>query len=259
MKIVSKIFLALVVFSFLINPSFAFFNGKISKNHIFDSQTTLMNDLPDIKDLKNDEYWTKNIFYLNKYRPLFMISNKDLYEIAPKEEVNPVESQVVTPSVYNISFKTSSISSVSFKPIVSAKFNQHKKPVTRKKTVVASKDSVKNNLALKYEQAKNPGVDSDEKIQVAVMLKNTKNPANYNMAFDLLNDVIRKEPYNAYAFYLKGALYAQRRDSANAMKYYVQALKINPLSKQTCLGIAKVLEPTNKTLAQKYYQKAQND
>jgi hypothetical protein len=29
-----------------------------------------------------------NVFYFNKYRPIFMLSNKELYDLIPKEEIN---------------------------------------------------------------------------------------------------------------------------------------------------------------------------
>jgi len=41
------------------------------------------------------------------------------------------------------------------------------------------------------------------------------------------------------------------------MENYVEAIKLNPTSKQSYLGIAKILENKNKELAKKYYEMAE--
>lgn len=231
-------------------PSIAKIDGGISKSHFFDNEKTLMTEITPNKTLKTAKYWEKNLLYFNKYKPLFMLSNKDLYNLMPEENVSVIQ-RIATPTVYNISLKTASIKTVSLAPqktIKPAKATMLTKPTPTAKPYAAS-SSV-------YEQAKNPGVEPEEKVNAAITLKNSKNPANYTLALDLLNDVTEKEPYNAYAFYLKGEMYAAKKDFENAMKNYVEALKINPSSKQCCTGIAKILEPTNKELAQKYYARA---
>jgi tetratricopeptide (TPR) repeat protein len=202
-----------------------------------------MSEIPLDKTLRTGKYWDKNIFYFNKYRPLFLLSNKELYDLMPRENVSVVQ-RINAPSIYNISLKTASIKTVSLS-----------KPVAKKQPEVQKNISNKEISELKfvYEQAKNPDTDSDNKIDAAILLKNSK---NYTLAVDLLNDVTKKEPYNAYAYYLKGEIYSTKQDSENAMKNYIQAFKINPTSKQSCLGIAKILEHTNKSLAKKYYEKA---
>lgn len=224
-------------------PSFAKIDGGISKTHFYDTEKTIMSDVTVNKTIKTGKYWEKNMFYSPKYRPLFMLSNKELYDLMPNEKVSVVQ-RITTPSVYNISLKSASIQKVSLTaPILKKEPN---------KTV--TKPDVK--LISGYEEAKNPQVDPEKKIETALLLKNSKNISNYSLAIDLLDDVTKKEPYNAYAYYLKGELYLLKNDSQNAMKNYVEALKINPISKQCCLGIAKILEPTNKELAQKYYERA---
>jgi len=150
--------------------------------------------------------------------------------------------------VYNISLKTSSIKRISFASIP-------QKTVKPVQNVAAAKKTSVNLISI-YEQAKNPETEPEQKLDAALLLKGSKVSSNYPLAIDLLNDVIKKEPYNAFAFYLKGEIYSAQKNSQDAMKNYVLALKINPTSKQCCLGIAKILEPTNKELAQKYYDKA---
>lgn len=243
-----KILVLSVFLGLSVLPSFAKIEAGISKDHFYDTEKTIMTEAPLDKTINTENYWSKNLFYFNKYRPIFMLSNKELYNLKPKENITIVQ-RVSTPSVYNISLKSASIKTVSLSSAV------QKKPQIAQKSAVKIEESV-SNLNLFYEQAKNPDVDSDKKIDTAILLKNSKTISNYNLAIDLLEDVTNKEPYNAYAFYLKGEIYSSKKDSENAMKNYIEALKINPASKQSCLGIAKILEATNKELSKKYYERA---
>lgn len=234
-----------LILNLVILPSFAKIDGGISQNNFYDTEKTILTEIIQNKTIKTEKYWEKNLFYFNKYRPLFMLSNKELYDLLPKEETSVVE-RISTPSVYNISLKTSSVKKISLAP----------QPASSKKKEEISNNMLTSDLISKYEQAKNPQVESEQKIEAAILLKTSKNASSAKLAIDLLDDVTKKEPYNAYAFYIKGELYSGQKDFENAMKNYIEALKINPYSKQCCVGIAKLLEPTNKELAQKYYDRA---
>lgn len=244
----TKLTILAVILGLGVLPSFAKIETSISKSTFYDTEKTIMTGAHLDKSIKTEKFWEKNLFYFGKYRPLFMLSNKDLYNLMPKEETINVQ-RVVTPSVYNISLKSASIKTVSLTPVTAKKENLPANAVIKNNEELS-------NLALYYELAKNPESDSDKKIDTAILLKNSKKDSNYNKAIDLLDDVTRTEPYNAYAFYLKGEIYTAKKDSDNAMKNYVEALKINPTSKQSCLGIAKILETTNKELSKKYYERA---
>ncbi len=226
-------------------PVFAKMEGKVSQDFFYDTEKTIMTEIAPSKTLRTENYWSKNVLVFGKYRPMFMLSNKDLYNLMPRENTSIVQ-RISTPAVYNISLKTASIVPISLKPI------SEKKPARAGAEKKTAQNSEKIWSAF-YEQAKNPEVDSDAKIETAILLRDSKKKENYTMALDLLNDITKKEPYNAYAFYLKGEIYASLKSPESAMRNYVEALKINPASKQSCLGIAKILEPTNKELAQKYY------
>lgn len=235
-----KIIFLMFIFYFLVLPSFARIDGMVSQNHFYDNEKTIMTDIVPDNTIKTEKYWEKNLLHFNKYRPLFMLSNKELYSLNQPERQNVVQ-RVTIPSVYSISLKTSSVKNISLSNV------QNPQPKNIQKQTV---------LTHKYEQAKNPDKDSDVKINTAIFLKNSNNALAYKLAVDLLDDVIRKEPYNAYAFYLKGEIYSQQKDFDKAIKNYIEALKINPSSRQCCLGIAKILENINKGLAQKYYDRA---
>ena len=244
-------------------PSYSEVNGGISKSHFYDAEKTIMTDVTPSTTIKTEKYWGKNLFYTNKYRPLFMLSNKELFDLMPRENTSIVQ-RITTPSIYNISLKTNSIKRVSL-AMPTKKKGLLKTAMAISKPIPNSIDS-KNRLESQstpgiklisaYEQAKNPEVEPEKKVDAAILLKNSNTVSNYALAIDLLDDVTRKEPYNAYAFYLKGELYSKQNDTQNAIKNYVEALKINPASEQCCIGIAKILEPTNKELAQKYYDRA---
>lgn len=254
MGLAKKIFSLSVILGLGILPSLAKIDGQISKNSFYDTEKTLMTEIAPDKTLKTGKYWEKNLMYFSKYRPIFMLTNKELYDLMPKERVGVVQ-RISAPAIYNVSLKTATIKKVSLnqpKPIAQGK----KEETTKTVATITSTPKHDTKMISFYEQAKNPEVEPEQKIDVATMLKDSKNSANYELAIDLLDDVVRKEPYNAYAYYLKGEIYSQKNDSTNAVKNYAEALKINPSSKQCCLNIAKILEPTNKELAQKYYDMA---
>lgn len=249
------------------NISFAKIETGISQSHFYDTEKTIMNEVAPDASPRTEKFWSNNPFYFSKYRPLFMLANKELYDLTPLAERENVVQRVVPPSVYNVSLKSSSIISVSLAsesdsnkqmPVIKdsrAHFNPIQNAASPAIAFVKPNFEERKYL-FEYERAKNPDVDSDEKIEAANYLKESKSLSHHKMALDLLDDVTVKEPYNAYAFYLKGEIYAKDKSPQNAIKNYVAALRLNPTSKQCYLGIAKVLEPTNKSLAQKYYEKA---
>lgn len=264
MKLASKltilsVLLGLGFLPLKVSISFANIEAGISRTHFYDTEKTIMNEQTSDKTIKTEKYWSNNPFYFSKYRPLFMLSNKELYDLMPQEKMSVVQ-RIATPSVYNISLKTSSITTVSlkpYKPQAETNRTQFIAGKTAQMDMSASKVSAEDRKYIfEYERAKNPDVDSDGKIEAASFLKESKKIIHHKLALDLLDDITRKEPYNAYAFYLKGEIYAKDKSPQSAVKNYVAALRLNPTSKQCYLGIAKILEPTNKQLAQKYYDKA---
>lgn len=186
-----KIVVLSVILEISILPALAKFSCVPSKNCFYNPNQTLMTEMSFQidKNIETESFWKQNLLYFNKYTPLFMLSNTELYDLTPKE---------------NPTLENKAIDDVSLEK------------------------KVNDYLSEK----------------------------NYPSAIKFLNDVTGKEPYNAYAFYLKGQVFLKQNDFENAMKNYVQALKINPLSQQCYLSIARILEPTNKKLSDKYYEKA---
>lgn len=252
MNLNKKILIFTLMFYFGALPSFSKIDGNVSREFFYDNHSAIMTDTETAPEIKTGKYWDKNMFEANKYRPIFMLSNKELIKLMPEQKISVVQ-RIHTPSIYNISLKSATIKSVSLKPLNNKK-TEAKKAEIKKIVPIAKKPDV--NTISKYEQAKNKGVSAEEKLNTAIIIMGTNKASNYDLAIDLLDDVTQKEPYNAYAFYLKGELFAQKKNSEKAIQNYVEALRINPISKQSYLGIAKVLEPTNKELAQKYYERA---
>lgn len=249
MKLIDKSIIFLYAVYYLTGmPSFARIDGMIAENYFYDTDKTIMTEIIADKIITTGKYWEKNLFYFNKYRPLFMLSNKELYNLKPKTKENLIHT-ITVPSVYNISLKSSSVKQIQ----LSAKSQPESVTAVIKNEPLKVSDE---KLIAAYELLKNPYAEPEKKISAAVLLKDSKINSNYNLAINLLDDVIKQEPYNAYAFYLKGEIYSQIKDFNKAMINYVEALKINPMSKQCYLGIAKALETTNKNLAQKYYDRA---
>lgn len=253
MELAKKIIILSFISGLGILPSYSKIDGGISKSHFYDTNKTIMTDIEPNTTIKTSKYWEKNLLYVNKYRPLFMLSNKELFDLMPKANISVIE-RITAPSVYNISLKTASIKKISIAQQPKKQAAPQKKQDSQNTIATIQKPDVK--MISIYEEAKNPEIDPEKKVEAALLLKSSNSLSNYALAIDLLDDVTRKEPYNAYAFYLKGELYSGQHDTKNAMKNYVEALKINPVSKQCCVGIAKILEPTNKELAQKYYDRA---
>lgn len=248
MNLKTSKFALVFVFAIAVLPACASLNGGISRSSFYDTEKTIMTDLSVDKNITTGKYWSKNLLYPNRYRPLFMLSNKDLFNMNPAKRVKIVQRNEA-PAIYNISFKTSSLKTISLTPEV-------KQQVIKNET--KNPEDANIDLISAYEKAKNPTAGVEDKINTVVLLKNTKKSVNYKMALDLLNDITKEQPLNAYAYYLKGELYAMQNSPASAMTNYIEALKINPKSKQCYSGIAKILEPNDKELAQKYYEMAKN-
>ena len=258
-RAIKTLIILLAIFGVL--PCSARIDGNISKTNFYDLEKTLMPEITPDLTLKTGKYWEKNLFHINKYRPIFMLSNKELYNFAPEKRVSAYQ-RVASPMIYNISLKESSIKKISLSPPIKKVETKKALPKVAKTVVepITKTPSLEQNQdalsAFLFEQAKNQGVESYTKLSTALDLKKTKKPANYTLALDLLDDVTRTEPYNAAAYNLKAEIYLAKNDPESAMKNYIEVLNLNPYSKESCLGIAKILEPTNKTLAQKYYDRA---
>ena len=246
-KFRNSIFISLLVFNFGILQACAWplLRGNAQKQYFYDTETTIMYEDYTNNELKHDTYWTKNIFQGNKYKPSFMLSGKELIKLVTAKKKTEIK-YASAPRIYNISLKNSSIVNVSLNSPGIYTINSD--------TTINNAEDEKY-LAM-YRVAKGSLADSEQKIDVAVSLKESGIVKNYIRAIDLLNEVTAKDPTNSYAFCLKGQLFYLKNDNENAMKCYLKALDIDPDNKDCYYGIAKIIEPINKSLADKYYNSA---
>ena len=217
----------LFLFMFSANIASAKLVGSISSGYFYDNENTIMKENMEKKEIKNIKFWEKNEFKQNQFETYSIISNKDLYRVFPIKKTIIREKEI--PTVYTISFKQATVQQISL--------NNSKK--------------VEEDNNLLYEKAKQTN-NIDEKISAVLKLKKT----NKSEALEILNQVILMDKNFAHAYYLKGEIYYSFEKYELSMENYAKAFQINPNSYQSCLGIAKILDKTNKELSQKYYQKA---
>lgn len=265
-KLFTMIFAIQLAFATL--PASANLQGGVFKTNFIDTSDTISVEIKPETKIKLSKYWDTNFFCLNRYRPLFMLSNKDLIKLMPEHNQSVVE-RIMTPSVYSISFRNSSITHISLKsqPVIPLKFAKKYSPIiTHNENIPTKTISIKNPEIKTITPPKDTTQlrptkiakeeSCEDLIKKAVMLKNTKKSANYTTALNILNQVLKKEPKNVTALIVKGDIYYQKGEMENSMQNYANAVRINPLSKDGCLGIAKILEQTDKMLAQKYFARA---
>lgn len=85
-------------------PSYAIMDATISKGHFYDTTSTIMKEVEPDKSMPSEEFWTRNVFRFNKYRPVYMLSNKDIFNLIPQENVSTTQ-RVSAPAVYYVSLK----------------------------------------------------------------------------------------------------------------------------------------------------------
>ncbi len=206
--------------------------------------------------LKFSKIFEKNddIFYQKGYRPIYMLSIKELYYQEPVVKSN-IEKRKI-PNTYNISFASNNVKStekVSF--IEREKFN-----ITDIENI--EKDGDFNKIQNRYRKLI---VNNPERIELLYkyaqfLYKNSK----YKEAIAVLNDIISKDSGFVLASYTLGNIYFDLGEYKNAIKANLAVIKRNPYCADAYYNIASALERMQKfSLAMDYYQKClsinQND
>jgi len=211
-------------------------------DEITDMQDSILLELPTYQNFSLSQYTVENLANKNNY--LFLLSNKDLVRQEIKK-TQKISNKISIPNVYTISLKPQ----LEAQPVLA----QISTPAVS--SISENLTNVSTSPIVLYNYAKNG--DTSSKIDVAIKLIEINQISTNMLAEDLLNEVLKSDSENPYAYYLKGNLDYNRKKYEDAMKNYVTSYKLNPYSVQSCLGIAKILDKTNKQLAQKYYEKAQ--
>lgn len=77
-----------------------------------------------------------------------------------------------------------------------------------------------------------------------------------NEAFKEINIVLRQNPYQAEAYFLKGMAYKNLRDSNRALSSFQTAVQVDPVYQPALFQLARLYESRNDTLGLQYYENA---
>ena len=192
---------------------------------------------------KNDD-----IFYQKKYKPVYMLSHKDFYSVAPALIKSNIEKRQI-PEVYNLSFKSEkgfssldvSLNSESLEKEVSdlvyAEKNEDFEVVQQKYEELISAYPQRIELAYKYAQ---------------YLYANKE----YKTAINVLSAILKKDDSFILASYTLGNIYFDIGDYKKAIVSNLAVIKKNPYCADAYYNIASALEKMNKiNLAIDYYQK----
>ena len=192
---------------------------------------------------KNDD-----IFYQKKYKPVYMLSHKDFYSVAPAVIKSNIEKRQI-PEVYNLSFNSEngfssldvSLNSESLEKevaeLVYAEKNEDFEVVQQKYEELISAYPQRIELAYKYAQ---------------YLYVNKE----YKTAINVLSAILKKDDSFILASYTLGNIYFDMGDYKKAVVSNLAVIKKNPYCADAYYNIASALEKMNKiSLAIDYYQK----
>lgn len=79
---------------------------------------------------------------------------------------------------------------------------------------------------------------------------------DYKEAFQELNTVLRKDVYNPEAYFLKGMVYKDQKDTARAVSSFQTAIQVSPDFRDAYLQLAAISAARNDSTALRYYENA---
>ncbi len=189
-----------------------------------------------------------DLFYQRKYKPIYMLSHKDFYSVAPKTIKNNIEKRKV-PQVYNLTFNqddTTFINDISLND-----------ETLEKKVVDLILSEKNNNFETVQEKYQNVLKEYPDRIELAYkyaqyLYSNKK----YQEAIRALNEIVEKDSSFILASYTLGNIYFDMGDYKNAVHSNLAVIKKNPYCADAYFNIASALEKMHKNnLAIEYYQK----
>jgi tetratricopeptide (TPR) repeat protein len=81
---------------------------------------------------------------------------------------------------------------------------------------------------------------------------------SYDEAFKSINIVLRKDAYNPEAYFLKGIIYKNSKDTAKAISSFMTSIQVDPRYKEAMFQIAKIYEVQGNPQFKLYYENAFN-
>ncbi len=227
-------------------------SGGISKDYELDYaahlDTILKKKFGEIIEFSKIFEKDDDLFYQRKYKPIYMLSHRDFYSVAPKVIKSNIEKRKV-PQVYNLTFNNENTSFSS---------NISLNDETLEKKVVDLMVSEENDsFEIVEEKYQNILSEYPDRIELAYkyaqyLYSNKK----YNDAIVVLKEIVEKDNSFILASYTLGNVYFDMGDYKNAVHANLAVIKKNPYCADAYFNIASALEKMHKyNLAIDYYQK----
>lgn len=248
-----KILSSILVLIF--SHSFAFaqqMSAGVSKSYELDYaahlETLLRKKFGEIIEVSKIFEKDDDIFYQRKYKPLYMLSHKDFYTVAPAVIKSNIEKRKV-PEVYNLTLNgdgKNSYSNISFS-------NENLEQEVADLFLIEQNEPFEI-VKSKYEEILSNYPDRIElSYKYAQYLYSNK---KYEEAVSVLNEILVKDESFILASYTLGNIYFDMGDYKNAILSNLVVIKKNPYCADAYFNIASALEKMKKySLAIDYYQK----
>lgn len=227
-------------------------SGGISKDYELDYaahlETILKKKFGEIIEFSKIFEKDDDLFYQRKYKPVYMLSHKDFYTVAPVSIKNNIAKRKV-PEVYNLSF--SDENNISENKISLNDVNLEKEVIA---LILAEQNESFDDVQLKYEEILEKYPERIElSYKYAQFLYANK---KYQDAIVVLNNIKTQDSSFILASYTLGNIYFDMGDYKNAIVSNLEVIKKNPYCADAYFNIASALEKMNKlNLAIDYYQK----
>ena len=231
-----RVLLALFTFFLLGTKVFALsMNASVSANYDISFEKIIKNKVLQLIKISKIFEMNDDVFYRNKYTPLYLLSAKDIYTVEPKIK-QKVEKREI-PDTYNLSFNNTT---------------------TNTNTIVFSPE---NTLPAEFEEVKNTDLELINKYPDRIELQYkyalylySKNL--YEDAIDILVKIKQKDSNFVLASYTLGNIYFDMGEYKKSIKANMDVIKKNPYCADAYFNIASALEKLHKiNLALDFYNK----
>lgn len=237
-----------IIFSF--NCAFAGqINGIVSQSYDAGFEGILKKKFDKILEFSKIFEKNDDLFYQRKYKPVYMLSHKDFYSVAPMVVKSNIEKRKV-PEVYNLSFnneKSLPQNEISLNNAINLE-----KEVTA--LILAEQNEDFETIKQKYEEILE---NYPERIELSYkyaqfLYANKK----YKESITVLTNIKTQDENFILASYTLGNIYFDMGDYKNSILSNLDVVKKNPYCADAYFNIASALEKMNKhNLAVDYYQK----
>ena len=232
-----RVLLALFTFFLLGTNAFALsMNASVSANYDMSFEKIIKNKVLQLIKISKIFEMNDDVFYRNKYTPLYLLSAKDIYNVEPTTK-QKIEKRDV-PDTYNLSFNSTTqnnSNTIIFSP---------------ENTLTADFKEVKNTdleLISQYPDR----IELQYKYALYLYSKNL-----YEDAIDILVKIKQKDSNFVLASYTLGNIYYDMGEYKKSIKANMDVIKKNPYCADAYFNIASALEKLHKiNLALDFYNK----